>query len=112
MSVLLKRFILFRDQVEKCDKVFLKMLFNICQYDASSVTGANFRKLMLLCNRTSIEDISPNDIDSLTYQEIPNDDHWRIDTVKELINVRQGHLELPGFTHNEVEHLLTFTCVT
>ena len=77
--------------------------------DTNSVTGQNLRKIMLCCDMTSIYDLNYNSIDKLVYA---NDQLWRINFLHELISTRQGELEVPGFTSDEVSDMIDFICVT
>ena len=111
--VLFKRFLRFREQVLSCSKSTMKSMFRICQHDARSVTGSNFRKLMLLCGKNSINDINSQDIDGLVYRQIPNNEEWRIGLVKDLIEIKTNpEMLLPGFTQGEIDEMLHFACVT
>ena len=49
-------------------------MFNICQYNANTVTGSNLRKIMLLCKKPSVNQIDSTDIDSLEYDPIPENE--------------------------------------
>ena len=96
--VLLKRLLIFKEQVKSCDKNLLKMMFEICQNYSRSITGPNLRKLMLLCDKSSISDINSSDIDNLSYKQIPQEETWRIDVIKDLIEIkRDPEYLLPNF---------------
>ena len=101
--VLLKRLLKFREQVFSCSKSTMKSMFEICQHDARSVTGSNFRKLMLLCEKNSISDINSQDIDGLVYRQIPMEEEWRIGLVKDSIEIKRNNemLLIPAWIHTE-----------
>ena len=110
---LLKRLVNFKDQLMKCDKIFLKTMFTICQNDSRSITGSNFRKMMLLCDKTSIGDTLVSDIDNLSYREIPQEESWRINVIKELIEIKTDPANLlPDFPIEEIDEILSFLCVS
>ena len=110
--ILIKRFLQFREQVAKCPKSLVKDLYNIFQYDASSLTGSNLRKIMLMCDKSSIKDVKVIDIDQLSYFKCPDNEVWRLSLINELVHIRSNPSELPGFTYNEVEDMLSFACVS
>ena len=111
--VLLKRLINFKKQVMNCDKNLLKTMFQICEHDSRSITGSNLRKLMLLCDKSSISDIHSSDIDILSYREIPQEEAWRIETIKELIEIKTDPDNLlPNFPKEEIEEILSLLCVS
>ena len=68
---LMKRFLSFRNQIQKSEKSTLKALFSICQNDCRSVTGKNLRKIMLLCGKDSIESLEICDVYPLEYIPVP-----------------------------------------
>ena len=80
-------------------------------YDCRSTTGRNFRKLMLLLNKTSVSDISKDDFKTLTYNAAPSSDEWKIQFAKEIIRVKHNELEIENFKYSEIdemlEHILT-----
>ena len=108
--ILIKRFLQFKEQVGRCPKKTVKNLFKICQYDASSVTGSNFRKIMLLCDKNQISSLQITDIDLLTYKKCPENELWRISLISELIEARRNVSELlSGFTMEELQDMLSLT---
>ena len=111
--VLFKRFLQFSDQIMKCNKGIMKTLFQKFKFDSRSITGSNFRKIMLLCDKHSIEDISITDIDALSYRNCPQNDEWRISLISELADARMNPNEvLPGFSAEEIEDLVNYACIS
>ena len=106
--VLLRRFLNFRRQIEQSSKTVLKFLFKICQNDSRSITGSNLRKIMLLCEKNSIESLEACDLTSLSYDPVPENEAWRIDVLKELLELRSENLNLPGFTSEEVKEMIDY----
>ena len=76
--------------MSKCPKTIIRNLFKIFQHDTSSHKGSIFRKIMLLCNKVSVDDVKVNDIDQLSYFDSPENEAWRISLVSELINIRRN----------------------
>ena len=60
-----------------------------------------------------IEKLKPAMVkDKVRYRVIPDDETWRIDMCKELMNLRRNDdIQVVGFTTDELEELLTFLCV-
>ena len=44
------------------------------------------------------------------YAEVTKKNAWKIKTVKEIIDVRFGNLEVINFTPDELEEILNFVC--
>ena len=66
---------------------------------------------MLRAGKTSIEDITPSD-SKVPFKEILNGQEWRVNTVKELVEVQNDKLEVIRFESEEIETMLTWICVT
>ena len=86
------------------------MLLEEAMKDVRSVTGSNLRKIMLLVGKTSVEDIKVEDVDTLEYFKLDDDELWKISQIKEIINVKAGNLEVPGFEDDELDTLLSYLC--
>ena len=85
-----------------------KNVLRLIEYDTSSVTGSNLREIMLLTNKNHIYELSPEDAELIHYKEIPDTEKWRIQYIKELIDVKCGMSELNGFTKDEIESMIKF----
>ena len=58
-SVLIKRFLSFIDQIQRCPKDIVRHLLSLIKYDVGSVTGSNPRNIMQLLNKDTIHDLKP-----------------------------------------------------
>ena len=65
--ILIRRFLCFLEKMRKSEKAPLIMLMKEAMKDVRSVTGSNLRKIMLLVGKTSVEDINVEDVDTLEY---------------------------------------------
>ena len=66
---------------------------------------------MLFCDADSISSLNFTDIDNQTYSEVPESELWRVTLLEELLMVRQGKMDIPGFTPNEITNLLDDICI-
>ena len=80
--------------------------------DSNSVTGHNLRRIMLSCDLKSIHELNCSAVDHLVYSEIPNAQIWRIDFIHELLAIRQGEIEVRGFTSNDISDMLDNVCIS
>ena len=48
----------------------------------------------------------------ISFSSVLEDQMWRIGAVKEVAQIKSKHLNLEGFTDNEVEEILRFLCVS
>ena len=86
--LLAKQFLGFLSQIEKSPKLLLIELLDAVKYDVRSTTGYNQRRLMLLLNKTSIDQISVNDFKLMKYHPIIEEDKWKISFVNEITIVK------------------------
>ena len=73
-KVLLSRFLGFMDKITKSGKKRLNMLMETCKKDVRSVTGSNYRNIMLLLGKTSVSDVRREDVDSIEYFKLEPDE--------------------------------------
>ena len=83
-------------------------MLSIIKQDCRSTTGRNLRKLMLFLNKTSINDISKDDFAKLTYNVIPPGEEWKINLAKEIIDVKNNHLDIGTLDNAEADDILEF----
>ena len=76
--ILIRRFLCFLEKMRKSEKAPLIMLMKEGMKDVRSVTGSNLRKIMLLVGKTSVEDIKVEDVDTLEYFKLDENEHWKI----------------------------------
>ena len=46
------------------------------------------------------------------YKEIPTGEEYRVNVIKEIIQIRNNELEVPGFEKHEFDEILRFVCVS
>ena len=109
---LYKRFIKFCDTLNCSNKLFLKSLYSKLKFDVNSIIGNNLRKIMLELDLGSINDINCGKIDCLNYVEIPGSEYYRIDLLKDLINIRAGNDLLPGFSYDEIQTMIDYVAIS
>ena len=106
----IKRFLNFTDQIKKSKKIALKNVFHLIKKDTQSVTGKNLREILLLTDKNDISELGPLDSQNIKYKVVPPGEEWRIDFLKELINVRTGDLQVNGFTEAEINSIIGDIC--
>ena len=83
-----KRFLSFIQSIRKSKKLCLKNLLNTIEYDTRSVTGHNLRTLMLQSKSNDIKNLGPEHAEN-DYIEVPVGEEYRIEFIKELIEVKR-----------------------
>jgi hypothetical protein len=108
---LMKNYLGFMKKVRESSKPVLRQLYSLASRDVRTVTGTNLRNILLLTNKSTVDDLEACQVDSIMYHQIGEEDTWRIGLVKELIDLKHGDLILPEeWTAEELELILDFAC--
>ena len=107
--ILVRRYLSFIDKIRNSSKLALKQLLETAQSDVRLTTGHNLRTIMLLAEMNRIEDLEAGKTD-FDYHPVDKADHWRIDFIKELVDVKHDDLVIPGLEKNELEEILEYLC--
>jgi hypothetical protein len=105
-QVFAKRFLQFCDKLEKSPKVAVRDTFEKVKANVKTTTGKNLVELGLLLNKP-ISDLSPHDA-----ARVADEDKFRINIIKELIDVKHGKLEVEGFLDDELDQIVEFLCTS
>ena len=76
-----------------------------------TTTGKNLAELSILLNKPAHQ-LSPCDASDIFLAKIDDEQKYRVDFIKELLDIRHGNLEVDGFSHDELEMLLEYLCVS
>ena len=110
-SILIKRFLKFVSAVRFSHKSILRNLYRMIAKDVRSVTGSNLRRIMLIVNKGDVNDLSPTDSALVQYRKENSDNQWKINLVKEIIEVRNNILQVEFILEDELENILHYLCV-
>ena len=89
----------------------LWQLLSIAKQDVRTTTGSNMKNILLLTECLNIDDLQTDIVKTITHNKINVADMWRVDMVKELIEIKLGNLETPeGWTTDELEQVMDFAC--
>ena len=111
-KVLISRFLGFMEKITSSSKHAIKMLMDTSKKDVRSVTGGNYRNIMLLLGKTSIEDVKKEDVEKIEYFPLDETEFWKVNAIKEIIDVKNKQLDLENFKTEEIEEMLTFLCTS
>ena len=109
-SALLKRFLSFTEKLQNSSKVVVRNIYKILGSDCRSTTGANTRHISLEYNTDPIKGPSRDDI--TLFVKAPEGEEWRSGMIKELIQVRDGEMNLTAWTSEELEEAITHLCIS
>ena len=93
----------------------IRFLARLNELDLRTVLGRTLHKLTTL---VGIDTDKPGELtvsrikSKLKYFEVPNEEMWRLPMCNDLLDVRQGNLELKGFTADECSDMLRWVCTS
>ena len=108
--MLIKRFISFTLKLESSKKCSVRHLYKVVKNDAQTTTGSNIRNIQILIGKED-QKLSPNDAMKVKYHEVKEEDEWKVKFVKEVIEVKQGTLDV-GLENSEIEDILEHLCTS
>ena len=82
------------------------------KFDVRSTTGSNLRNIMLATGKSSVEKLEISDFKSIQYHPIAKEDSWRPEMILELTDIKFDILEVEGFSHEELEDILSYACTS
>lgn len=103
---LCKRFINFVKHITTSTKTVLRSMLRTVKYDCLSTTGYNLRKIMLLVNKSNVNDVTVHDLKQQTYNDVPDGENWKITIAKEIIEIKHRRLDIGNFKNAELDCLL------
>ena len=106
----MKRFLSFTEQIQKSQKQLPKQMLNIIRRDVRSTTGSNLRQILLHTNKDHVEHLKSSDILQIKYHHIKEEDRWKTDVIKEIVQIKNEKLEVEGFSNPELEEILQHIC--
>ena len=108
---ILKNYLGFIGQVRESPKHVLRQLYSLTRLDARTVTGQNLRNILLLTDKLHVDQLNQSVVSDIKYHEIEPNDLWRINIVKEIIDIKHGNLVKPdGWTEEELDTMLNTAC--
>ena len=100
---LVKRFLSFAKQIESSEKEAAKILMKAVKHNARTTTGSNLRKILLMTDKFDVDELDPNDADSVKYHPLEKNQSWKVNLIKEAIDVKHDNLVVEGFETEKLE---------
>ena len=111
--MLYSRFFKFIKSIQTGNKSAAKLLLELIKNNTETITGRNIKKILMETDKRNIENVDSKILGRLTFCEISEADEWRISSIKELTDIKQGKLVIQfendvGMESDEIEDILTF----
>ena len=119
LLLLYSRFVSFIQAIRKHPKLPVQFLFNLVKDNVMSVTGKNTRMILAHTGQEDILKVKKSDLKKdLKFCAIEDENKWKVEIIKELVNVKQGKATLEGedggnmLTSTEIDEIITYlsTC--
>ena len=99
----------FIQKIKESEKTVLRSILRVVESDVRTITGRNLRSLLDMCNKSTVQQLSPSDMNSVCYYGEP--DSWRIVSILEILEARAGEVEMPeDWDRREYEEILEVAC--
>ena len=80
------------------------------EHDTRSTTGNNLRSILLLTNKTNIEDLKIKDRNCVEHHPV-RENKWRINLITEIIDIQNRQMSADGMSLEELKEILHYLCV-
>ena len=110
-SMLIKRFLNFTVKLENSPKNSVRHLFKHVQNDVQSICGSNLINIRLLLGKDDQYKLVPSDARDINYFPVDDENRWRIDFLKELVDLKHGDLTV-GLNHDEIDEIIENICTS
>ena len=105
-SKILHKFTNFYRLVRQCRKPTVKILRATQSNNLCSTFGRNCQLIRDTYNVTNIADANQK----LALYEVPAGEQWRTPMLKELLQIREGGGNVPGFEAHELQNIIDNIC--
>ena len=79
-------------------------------HDVRSTTGCNLRKILLLTEKSTVDDLMKSDVYSMKYNPTGDDDLWKEQLLDEILLLRDGAMTIENLDHNEIKDIINDIC--
>ena len=107
--ILIWRYLSFIKKIQKSKKTALTNLLNQAMNDVRTTTGSNLRWIMLHAGNNTIDEVLNSKVD-VEYHKLDEEQLWRADMLRELIDVRNDVKSIEEMENDDLEDILEFLC--
>ena len=101
----------FITRIRESPKPVLKQLYQITKNNVQSTTGRNLRNILVQTNLSKVDDLTPSVAGQISYKPINDNDMWRVNLIKEIMDIKSGLVETPvDWTDIEIDEILNIAC--
>ena len=109
-TLLCSRYIKFHLTNKSCQKPSIRMLATVFENDQRTRYGQNLRNIANAC-QTNISQLTPLEVNNkVRYCELPEDEHWRIPILTEMLAARDNNTEIDGLSQKDIRAIINYVC--
>ena len=109
--VVVKNFLSFITRIRESPKPVLRQLYQMTKNNVQSTTGRNLRNILVQTNLSKVDDLTPSVVGQISYKPINDNDQWRVNIIKEIMDIKSGLIETPlDWTYTEIDEILNIAC--
>ena len=86
---------MFLGFINRIKKSIMQIVFIMAKQDVRTTTGANLRNILCMADYTSIDYLKPDIVTKIKQKEIMEEDSWRVDIIKEIVDMKHARLTIP-----------------
>ena len=107
--MLASRLVKFLGSLKGSNKLGIRLLAGISEFDMRTVLGRNISKIAAEVG-APVVGLTPGMVkDKMKYLRVPDDEAWRVPVLKELMD---GQLSVPGFSEAELDYMKNYLCTS
>ena len=108
-QVFARRFLKFCECLANCQKTVVRETYEKIRLNVRTITGSNLSEISNLVGKPVLQ-LNPSNASEIVYESIDSKEEYRIDFIKEIIDVKDGTLEVDGFDVDEIRTILEHLC--
>ena len=65
-----------------------------------------------MTGKGTIEDLEVKDDNSIHYHKVPACEEWRVGLLKEMIDIKNEEIDVPGIEMDQLDQIINYVCTT
>ena len=96
----------FITSITNSSKGILNNMLDLIKNDCQSTTGRNLRKLLLLTEKTHIEELRSDDLKNICFYDVPQGEKWKARLAMEILDVRNKTLDIDNWNTASLDDIM------
>ena len=113
LVMLITRYVHFIQSIRKSPKKAVQFLLEKVMTNVNSLSNKNMRFILEKTQTDDFFKLKPAQLKkTLKFCEIPAEEKWKVDFLKEIINTKQGVLDVEDFSKDDLDEIVIFLCTS